>query len=49
MPIVAAIEDSQGLCNVEVEESQRGERPLLVVETIDQSGREQYEGPRQPN
>lgn len=46
MPIVAAIEDRERLSNVKVEESQRGEGPLPVVETIDQSGREQYEGSR---
>lgn len=46
MPIVAAIEDGERLCNVKVEKSQRWEGPLLVVEAIDQSGRDQYEGPR---
>lgn len=44
MPMVAAIEDREGLCNVKVEKSQRGESPLPVVETIDQSRREQCEG-----
>lgn len=45
MPIIAAIEDGEGLCDVIVEKSQRGKGPLLVVETIDQRGREQYKGP----
>lgn len=45
MPIVTAIEDREGLCNVKIEKSQRGKGPLLVVETIDQRGREQYEAP----
>lgn len=45
MPIVAAVEDREGLRNVEVEKPQRGKGPLLVVEPIDQSGREQHEGP----
>lgn len=40
MPIVAAIEDGKGLCNVEVEKSQRGKGPLPVIEAIHQSGRE---------
>lgn len=49
MPIVGAIEDGERLCNVKVEKSQRGEGPLLVVETIHQSGRDQDEGPRKSN
>lgn len=36
MPVVAAVEDGDRLEDVEVEEVEGGEGPLLVVEAIDQ-------------
>lgn len=36
MPRVAAVEDRERLGNVEVEEAERWESPLMVVEAIDE-------------
>jgi hypothetical protein len=35
MPIIAAVEDSDGLGEVEVEEAEGRESPFLIIETID--------------
>jgi hypothetical protein len=35
MPIIAAVEDSNGLGEVEVEKAERRESPLLIIKTID--------------
>jgi len=45
MPGIATIEDSEGLRNVEVEEAEGWQGPLLVVDEIDECRKCEYKGP----
>lgn len=38
MPVVSAVMDREALSEIEIEEAERWECPLLVVEAVDDSG-----------
>lgn len=45
MPRVATIEDSKGLRDVKVEEAERWQGPLLIVDAIDEGRKCEHKGP----
>jgi len=45
MPGIAAVEDSEGLRDVKVEEAEGWQCPLLVVNAIDECRKYEYKGP----